>query len=161
MRENTVQVLEAAATSGLPVTYTSVTPAICTVINGARQNYINAIAAGSCVIEAAQLGNSSITAANPIQQTLQVLATNDSRVILVIDPNGGSFTVNNITYFSAYGTVVNSGTVFTLPQKSPARTALNNTAYSNVVWTVGDINGAVAPTSFTVTADTIVVAKWS
>lgn len=47
------QTLTATATSGLPVTLTSTTPSVCTVAG----TKVTPVAAGSCVIEAAQAGN--------------------------------------------------------------------------------------------------------
>jgi hypothetical protein len=151
---NAVQVLEAAATSGLPITYQSLTPSVCSIVNGTRLNYVNAITAGSCTVEASQLGNTSIAAANPISLTFQVLAANDTRLILVLDPNGGSFTINNQTYYTSFGTVVAAGTRYALP---PTK----NISFNNVAWTVGDISGTAVTSPYTVAADTILVAKWS
>ena len=149
-----VQPLEAAATSGLPVSYTSITPLICTVVNGTRLSYVHSVAPGACTIEATQLGSTAITAANPVQQTFTILAANDARVILIIDPNGGSFTTNRTTYFNSFGIVLSANTTYTLP-------AATNVNYAHLAWAQGDINGASITSPYQVTADTIIVAKWS
>jgi hypothetical protein len=60
----------ASASSGLPVTLTSSTPAICTVAG----SLIALIGAGSCTIHATQPGNSVYPAAVPVDRQFQVLA---------------------------------------------------------------------------------------
>lgn len=66
--------LSASATSGLPVTYTSQTPSVCSIYNG--QSYVDALlnAAGTCIIEARQQGNVEYNAAPPIIQSFTVYA---------------------------------------------------------------------------------------
>ncbi|QNN55738.1 IPTL-CTERM sorting domain-containing protein [Diaphorobacter ruginosibacter] len=60
----------ATATSGLAVTYTSLTPDICTMAGSA----VRVLATGSCIIEANQLGNDYFTAATPVSQSVSVTA---------------------------------------------------------------------------------------
>ena len=60
--------LTASATSGLPVSYASTTPTICTV-SGATASLI---AAGACTIQATQAGNSTYSAAAPVSQSFTV-----------------------------------------------------------------------------------------
>ncbi len=62
--------LEATATSGLAVTYTSLTPAVCT-IDDAR---VTAVTEGTCSVEATQEGNATYAAATPVTRTFAALA---------------------------------------------------------------------------------------
>lgn len=60
--------LRAAASSGLPVTFTSDTPAVCSV-SGAN---IALVSTGTCSITASQPGNSTYLAASPVVQSFTV-----------------------------------------------------------------------------------------
>jgi uncharacterized repeat protein (TIGR03803 family) len=60
--------LDATATSGLAVSFSSLTPLVCTV-SGATTSLI---LAGSCTIQATQAGNSTYLAATPVDQTFSV-----------------------------------------------------------------------------------------
>ena len=61
--------LKATTTSGLPVTFSSNTPAICTVVDG----NVVPVAAGECSVTATQGGDSTYTAATPTQQLFVIL----------------------------------------------------------------------------------------
>lgn len=63
-----VPTLSATATSGLPVTFSSTTPSICTVSISA----VTLVAAGSCTVNANQAGNASYSAATEISRTFTV-----------------------------------------------------------------------------------------
>lgn len=63
-----VLALTASASSGLPVTYTSSTIAVCTVSGST----LNLIAAGSCKVVATQSGDVNYNAAKPITKTVKV-----------------------------------------------------------------------------------------
>jgi N-acetylneuraminic acid mutarotase/ribosomal protein S11 len=62
--------LTATATSGLPVTYTSTTTTVCTVSG----NTASLLTAGTCVLHAAQAGNSDYAAAPTLAQSFAVKA---------------------------------------------------------------------------------------
>jgi hypothetical protein len=62
--------LTATATSGLPVTYTSTTTAVCTV-SGSTASLLTA---GTCILHAAQTGNSDYAAAPTLAQSFAVKA---------------------------------------------------------------------------------------
>jgi sugar lactone lactonase YvrE len=66
--------LSASATSGLPITFISQTPSVCSVYNG--QGYVDALlnAAGTCTIAATQQGNVEYNAAPTIVQSFTVYA---------------------------------------------------------------------------------------
>jgi hypothetical protein len=61
--------LSATTTSGLPVTFSSNTPAVCTVDNG----MLVPVSAGECSVTASQEGNSDFDAAAPAQQLFNIL----------------------------------------------------------------------------------------
>jgi len=61
--------LKATASSGLPVTFTSNTPTICTVVDGS----VVPVATGECSVTATQDGDSTYTAAAPAQQLFNIL----------------------------------------------------------------------------------------
>ena len=69
----TVTVL-ASATSGLPVSYSSSTPAVCTVHSST--GVVTDLAAGDCTLTANQPGNASVNAAPQASLTLTVAAAN-------------------------------------------------------------------------------------
>ncbi len=60
--------VSATASSGLPVSFTSQTPAVCTV-TGAT---VTMASDGTCAIQAAQAGNANYSAATPVVQSFQV-----------------------------------------------------------------------------------------
>ena len=66
--QGTMLALHATASSGLPVSFTSLTPSVCTVA-GATATLVNP---GTCSIQAAQPGNAQYTAAAPVTQSLTV-----------------------------------------------------------------------------------------
>lgn len=63
------QALAAAASSGLPVSYSSSTPAVCTVTG----NTLIINAAGTCTVAANQAGDVTYAAAAPVTQNINVL----------------------------------------------------------------------------------------
>jgi uncharacterized protein (TIGR03437 family) len=60
--------LSATASSGLPVSFTSTTPAVCTVSNG----MVTLLTKGTCTIQAAQSGSTNYAPAPPVSQTFTV-----------------------------------------------------------------------------------------
>jgi hypothetical protein len=65
----TTYTLSATASSGLPVTFTTTTPSICSVSNGAA----TLLTPGYCAVEATQAGNTDYTAAPGVGRNLQVV----------------------------------------------------------------------------------------
>ena len=63
--------LSATASSGLPVSFASTTPAVCTVSGST----VTLAAVGQCSIQASQAGNGSYAAATPVTQSFQVTAS--------------------------------------------------------------------------------------
>jgi hypothetical protein len=66
--------INATASSGLPVSFASLTPSVCTV-NG---NTVTLLATGTCTIQATQPGNASFNPAPPITQAFAVKSTQKS-----------------------------------------------------------------------------------
>lgn len=62
--------LSAAASSGLPVTLTAVTPSTCTTLGAVP--YVSLVASGTCTIQASQAGNATYEAAPPVSQTFSI-----------------------------------------------------------------------------------------
>ncbi|MDD2769025.1 MAG: Ig-like domain repeat protein [Methylococcus sp.] len=63
--------VSATASSGLPVTYTSLTPAVC-MASGSTSNVVTMVAAGTCIIAANQAGDSSYSPAPQVTQTITI-----------------------------------------------------------------------------------------
>jgi len=62
--------LSATSSSGLPVSFSSTTTAVCTV-SGTTATLVNP---GTCTIQASQAGNANYAAATPVSQSFTVLA---------------------------------------------------------------------------------------
>jgi uncharacterized repeat protein (TIGR03803 family) len=60
--------VSATATSGLPVSFASLTPGVC-MVSG---NTVTLASAGTCIIEASQPGNTTYAAAQPVDRSFQV-----------------------------------------------------------------------------------------
>ncbi|WP_243405551.1 RHS repeat-associated core domain-containing protein, partial [Solimicrobium silvestre] len=69
---NTVT-LTASSTSGMPPTYISQTPSVCTVSASTYGKYVSLVSLGTCTIEATQPGNPTIWAAPPVTQSFSVI----------------------------------------------------------------------------------------
>ncbi|GAA1901975.1 hypothetical protein [Lapillicoccus jejuensis] len=62
--------LSATASSSLPVTYTSTTPTVCTVTDGA----LTLVSVGTCTVTATQTGDATYDAATPVDRSFAVTA---------------------------------------------------------------------------------------
>lgn len=89
----------ATASSGLPVSYTSTTPAVCQVTSGTS---VRVLSSGTCTVEANQLGNSFFTAAAPVMQSVTVTATASASVTSV--PTLGTWALGLLS--AAFATLV-------------------------------------------------------
>jgi len=65
-------IVTAKATSNLVVAFASNTSSVCTVSNTSKAATVTLVTAGTCTIEASQPGNSSFSAATPVDQTFNV-----------------------------------------------------------------------------------------
>ncbi len=115
----------ATASSGLPVSFESRTPSVCTV----SSSLVSLVAVGTCIIQATQPGNASYTAAVPVSQSFTVIPT-------VPLP-----TVTGVIGASAFGAfaVVAPGTWVEIYG--------SNLASTTTTWTAANFNGNIAPTS--------------
>ncbi len=75
--------IRASATSGLPVYFTSTTPAVCSV-SGAT---VTVLSAGSCSIQAVQPGNSAYSTAPPVSRSFQVTPRSGQTISFAPLPN--------------------------------------------------------------------------
>ena len=156
--------ISAAASSGLPVSFASTTPSVCTVSG----NTVTIMGAGTCSITASQAGNANYGAAAPVTQSFIVGSvgvstytytgnpfTQVSGVYTTSDFLSGSFTtatplpanLSNATISPMITTFAFSDGVFTWsPANSYVNTAIFSTDSSGKVtsWTLG-IAGKAAP----------------
>ena len=75
--------VSASATSALPVTFTSPTTAACTVAG----NTVTLVAAGTCIIRAAQAGNATYAAAPNVELSFIVSAQGDQTISFAAPPS--------------------------------------------------------------------------
>lgn len=66
--------LNATASSGLPVSFTEITPLICTVNSG----QVTLVSTGTCTVQATQAGNGSFNPAPPVAQSFAVKSSQKS-----------------------------------------------------------------------------------
>ena len=83
--------LQATASSGLPVTFTSNTPSICTVSG----NTVTGVAQGSCTITAIQPGDELYSPAPQVTQTFPVTANSGTWPFYISRTGAGSGTVTS------------------------------------------------------------------
>jgi hypothetical protein len=148
------QVLQGAASSGLPVTYTVLkgSSAVCSLVNVGGNINIHANGVGTCYIDATQAGDGTYAAAPMVERIFSIIDVSANSFLLVIDPNGGFDPLGNATVISQ---VVTAGTVITLP-------TLTNSLFTTYSWATGDITGAAVPgPTVTVTSDLVLVANWA
>ena len=147
--------ISASASSTLTVTFTSVTTPVCTI----SSSTITLVSAGTCTINANQIGNTNYLAATQVQQSFTVATT-----LLIVTPGGSSLLG---TYNTAFNTLTISATggagskTFTATGSLPAGVSLSSAGViSGTPTTAGDFsltvtatdeNGATATTnSFTI-----------
>jgi Bacterial Ig-like domain (group 3)/NHL repeat len=144
--------VSASASSGLPVSFASTTPSVCTV-SGAT---VSVIAIGTCSIQATQAGNAGVTAATAVSQSFmvsqvvtvsQVSASSSSinagsPVTLTSLVNTGGHAPTGTVSFTSNGTSIGSGTVSTA-------TTTNVLTFSNQFgqgnWSLEATSGTGAP----------------
>jgi N-acetylneuraminic acid mutarotase len=87
----------AIASSGLPVTLTSITPTVCTV----TASVVTALRVGNCTIRASQAGNANFLAATNVERTFAVGKTNTTLAVVDQDPSFDGETVAITVVLSA------------------------------------------------------------
>lgn len=73
----------ATASSGLPVSYSTTTPDVCTIVS----SQLHVVAAGQCTVDANQAGDSSYSAAPQVEQTFTI-----AQATMHVDANSASKT---------------------------------------------------------------------
>ncbi|HTV72556.1 MAG TPA: fibronectin type III domain-containing protein [Candidatus Acidoferrales bacterium] len=120
--------LTATATSGLTVTFSSATPAVCTITSGGT---LTTVAAGTCTIDANQAGNAAYTAASQVAQSFAIAAV----------PPGAP------TIGSAFAGNAQASVAFTAPASDGGATITSYTATSSP----GGLTGTCGTSPCTVT----------
>jgi hypothetical protein len=92
-------VLAATTTSGLPITYTSLTPAVCTVSG----TTVTIVSTGTCTIRASQVGDATYAAAEPVTQSFAVLATASAPDTDTITPSAAASGSASIPFLRLVG----------------------------------------------------------
>ena len=77
--------VSATASSGLAVTFTTTTPAVCTA-GGTNGETITLVAVGRCIVVASQAGNTTYNAANPVTRRFRDHGVAERRLICVFSP---------------------------------------------------------------------------
>jgi sugar lactone lactonase YvrE len=134
--QGTSLTLTASASSGLTVSFASLTTSVCTV-SGTTMTLANP---GTCSIQASQAGNSQYAAAAPVTQSFTVTALasftitaspSSETVIRGIDAAGFLLTLKSVNGFN--GTVkltCSAGTLGSVCGDLPANVHVNGTAYA-------------------------------
>jgi len=110
----------ATASSGLPVTYTSITPAVCTVSG----NTFSSVAVGTCTVNANQAGNANFSAAAQVQLSFAI--------------NQGGQSIN----FTALPDVPLGTPPFTIAATASSALAVTFTSQTPTVCTTAGVNGS-------------------
>ncbi len=145
------QVITASSSSGLALTVTAT--GACTAANGSRVPTIHATSAGTCTVAISQPGDTTYAPAATTTITVTVLgATDFTKSILTIDPNGGSY--NGST--DIVTTVVTTNLSANL-----LTSTLTNGAMTFQGWRLSNVGGPAASNPFTVSVDSVLVAAWA
>lgn len=149
--------VSATASSGLPVSFTSTTVAVCTVSGST----VALVAGGACTIQATQIGNGNYAAAAPVMQSFTVTPANQTITFTMNAPGSAgentNFTVaasapGGTVLFTSSGACTNSGATYTTSSSAGTCSVIANQA--------GNGNYSPAPTvtqSVSVTAPSVTV----
>jgi hypothetical protein len=130
--------VSATASSGLPVTFSSSTPGICTVSGST----VGGIAAGICSLAANQAGNSSFSPAAQVTQSFSInegAAAPGSPTIISITAGSGSATLNFTAPSHTGGSAISAYTASCTASGQSTRTATGATS----PLTVKNLSGGV------------------
>ena len=133
--------LVAAASSGLPVNFVSLTASICSVSNSTA----TMLTAGMCTVSAVQVGNGSYASATPVNQNFNVAG--HSQTITFSNPGGmivGSSVGLNATASSGLGVIFNSTTLTVCTLSGSTVTAIATGGCGLRATQPGDSNYAAA-----------------
>ncbi len=153
----TFSVTGVAASSGLAVTYTSLTPTVCTT-PGTTSNTVTMLDNGLCTIEASQNGNANFNPAADVngdisltETPLQPLITSaivagDTRATIPIGANGNGPGVTYTATCTAAGQTTRTGSSTTVYSPIVVLNLVNSVAYSCTV-TASNSFGVSPPSS--------------
>lgn len=157
LNEGGTGTVTATATSGLAVTFSSTTTAVCTIAGST----VNALTIGSCIIQAEQAGDTNYTAAAPVTQTISVGAapvvatagtvtvTLNTAKVIDLSPfiTGSGVTGVNVVAAPAHGSISVSGKQVTY---TPVNNYFGADAFSYVAF---GATGTSAPAQISVTVE--------
>jgi hypothetical protein len=139
----------ATATSGLPVTFTTTTPLVCTA-GGTNGTHITLLMTGLCTVEADQAGNTIFNAAPPVTQSFNVTSgvteTTSTTTTTTTTP---STTTTSTTSTSTTTTSTTSSTTTTTRPSTTTTTTTTTTTPSTTTTTT-----TVPPTTTTTSTTT-------
>lgn len=134
--------VSATATSGLMVTYSSLTPSVCTV-SGSTVNGINA---GTCTVAANQAGNAGYSAAAQVTQSIQVMQPQSGGLTQTIGAMSFSPSTLSVGGTSVVSATATSGlpVVFSSMTSSICTvTPSQNSLFSPVIYTVTGVSTGI------------------
>ncbi|MCU1458201.1 MAG: hypothetical protein JWL73_2293 [Actinomycetia bacterium] len=99
--------VSATATSGLPVSFTSPTPAVCTVTGST----VSIVGVGTCTVEASQAGDANRGPATPVDQSFTVAK---APLTITVQPAAKTYGQANPAFVLGYATFVNGDTAGSL-----------------------------------------------
>jgi len=154
---NMFSVSGVSASSGLAVTYTSLTPSICTM-PGTTSTTVTMVDNGTCTIEASQAGNANFNPASDVNGNILLTETplqpfitsaiyaGDARATIPFASNGNGPGVTYTGTCTAAGQTTRTGTSTTAYSPIVVLSLVNNVAYSCTV-TASNSFGTSPPSS--------------
>lgn len=130
--------LSASATSGLPVTFTSTTPAVCSVVGQAA----HPVGAGTCSITATQAGNANYLAAPSMTRTLTV-----AKAPIVVSTKSTTGLASLLTLRVVYTTTVKSAVTGLPVAGVPVSTRVNGGSPTSGCTATTNANGVATCTA--------------
>ncbi len=151
--------VSATASSGLPVSFASLTTAVCTVSG----TTVTLVEAGACTIQATQAGNATYAAATPVSETFQVTKATPTVTFTGAPgsaPYGATFTIAATTnasttpMFYASGACSVAGATVTI-------TAPSGTCVLTAVWAADNNYIAATATQLTTATKATPTINWA
>jgi hypothetical protein len=158
-RQDGTFTIEANATSGLTVSFTSTTTAVCTVTdNGDGTATVSNLSAGNCVVVASQAGGPNYNAAPSVERTIQIVqgggeigfctpgywqgGSGSQRWNVANDPDWGGFYAQPYTHATAFFGRTNPYTSPFARNRIPTTDIPNSMTMFDVISTGGTSNSA-------------------
>ena len=155
--------VSATATSALPVSFSSQTPAVCTVAGST----VSIVGAGQCTVRASQAGNANWAPATPVDQTFTV---GTASLTATVQAASKAFGQPNPAFTLSFSGFVNGDTpasltgsaVFTTPAETSSPVGTYPVAASGLTspnYTISFVPGLLTVTQATVTVVPVAQAK--